>query len=180
MKRHRHIPQHTALACRLTILLALSAASISPAAYRNVGGAQTAEGSSTSAADRTLRPKPTPPGGAGQAAVVRKGERIDLSSRHGTLGYLSVDRSEEVFVSIRKPALAEGQRVMVYTIHGGTINGKIVDSVRVGPGGSIDFAFKTEASHGNYPVILRYGGREEALEFWVEEDGVSTRGEVRQ
>jgi len=147
------------------VCLLLSGTLVSYAGYRNVDDRRPASRGNVKKAEQAQ-----PPGGWSRVEITRRSETNKLAPRGGLRGYLDIEKNEEVTIRVRKPEVPAGAKVMIYTVHGGVINGKRVETVTAAEGGLIEFLFQAEASFGNYPVVIRYAGREEAIEFWVKDE----------
>lgn len=102
-------------------------------------------------------------------AVVERADQSQSFPRNlgGRFETVSVDALEAVEVTITHPNLAAGDSVFAYTVNGGRINGKLTDTLTTSEEGSIRFTFQAGRYFGDYAVVLRFGGREQVLTFWV-------------
>lgn len=91
-------------------------------------------------------------------------------ARHaGVTDQITLKPAEKVVVTLSHVRLKTGTTVFAYTLHGGRINGKLTDSLTVDQEGKLVFDFEAGQWFGNYPLVLRCGGREEEISFWVNE-----------
>jgi len=141
---------------------------VSTAGYRAVDEPQRRVASG-SAADTYSRSSKSiePAGGWTEISVTRTNHEIQLGNHAGVTDQLTLNPDEEVVVVARKPHYPKGISVFLYTLHGGLVNGKPTDSMTTDGTGTISFRFQIGPWSGNYPLILRSGGREEEISFWV-------------
>lgn len=102
----------------------------------------------------------------------RRSDGTTLNLR-GSFSQEILERNEEVVVSWQKPGLTSNDSVFAYTVHGGRINGEITTTLKPDDTGTVTFRFKIGPWPGNYPIIFRYAGKEEIVEFWVKSSSKS-------
>ena len=115
-----------------------------------------------------------PPGGWTEITVSRGGEEIARpQNRHGHFSRLEVEPSDLLEITAAKSGLGPGVSIQLYTLHGGLIDGQVQTTLLTDEQGAVQFTFQLGPASGNYPLILRCRGREEALDFWVRSPGDS-------
>lgn len=142
-----------------------------PAGYRNVDQEQVmVEGGTRSEQEGRQMSQSAfnPRGGVLSVELLRENRAKErLVNRSGNFAIQEADALETMTLRFRKPEVPEGKAVFVYVVHGGRVNGKLADSVVADKDGVFEVTFQAGPHSGNYPVVVRYGGAEEVLEFWV-------------
>jgi hypothetical protein len=160
----------------LTAALLLSGALVAArAGYKNTDREE--DGGSAQATARLAQSPVKPPGGWSRVSIARGGRVIQPANREGRIDQTVLDPLEEIVVTVTKPEMAAGQSVFAFTVHGGRINEKVVDTLAVEAGGVVTFRFRAGRYFGDYPVVLRYGGHEEVIKFWVRETKLKDQAE---
>jgi 5-hydroxyisourate hydrolase-like protein (transthyretin family) len=140
------------------MLVLLAAAPLAWAGYRNVDQSTGAPVSGSPTA---------PPAAAwGEAEILKtNGQRL-VVGKSRVFHQQKIEANETIRLRIQRPDLREGEKVFVYTINGGRVNGAIATNLPAGAG-KLEFDFKAGEYFGNYPVVLRCRGQESSIEFWV-------------
>ena len=84
-----------------------------------------------------------------------------------------MEPSDLLEITAAKSGLGPGVSIQLYTLHGGLIDGQVQTTLLTDEQGAVQFTFQLGPASGNYPLILRCRGREEALDFWVRSPGDS-------
>jgi len=145
--------------------------------YRNVdhemSASQKREQNNIAAAPKT------PPGGWSKVTISRtktdssqgqgtekKAEVQTLRNGRRTGQLVQVRPREQIEMRLQKD-VRPGATAIAYTVNGGHVNGKTMTTLKADDDGVFQFSFKAGPYPGDYPVVFRYAGREEVLEFWI-------------
>ena len=136
------------------------------AGYRKVESV--AEFSADAEDSSTMRTIPSaPPGGWAHIFIQEDGQTLTPQNHNGSFDEVNLSLEEEIQITLSKSGLPSGTELFAYTVHGGRINGEVATTLILDDTGEVIFTFKAGAYPGNYPLIIRYGGREEQINFWV-------------
>lgn len=119
-----------------------------------------------------------PQTGWSKAEIKKDSQVVKLKNNAGDFGNVTVAPLGTIEVELNKPDWQEGEGVFAYTVNGGRINGEISAALTVGKKGKLVFDFQAGPHLGNYAVVMRHGGAEEVIEFWVREKEPRKKGGV--
>ena len=148
-----------------TIILSLCLSATTWAGYQHI---QSAPDTGKSDSPSGVETKQTTQQRNWQAAMIREnGTREEIPNLGGYFQTMELKQKETCTVEITGSGLTAGRSVILYTTHGGLINGNVRCEVAVGPDDVLRFTYRN-GSMGTHALHMLLNGRDTMMAFRVE------------